>query len=298
MPEMTKEQTEQVLMGRTSPESLLVEPGSAGQAATQENHETKDIKQSEQKTDTEIKDEDLVSRLMPKESDADSIARLKRDYSASSKEAMRLKKYSDSLLSLLREQSLDVHEEDGIPAGLTIGKGYSKDAKSIDIKFKDLSDEEKELFESEPQKAIDSILAKAKKALVRVAPTMEQPTKALSPERKAEAVNYVKELKELDGNSKHQSFETNLPHIERLLASPSVPKALKDMMAQAPEFTLELLSRYIDGERSALLALAKKQKKETTDTPPLGPSSSAQANASGEKNYSDVMGKAIAAVKV
>lgn len=224
----------------------------------------------------EIKDEDLDSRLFSRNKPEETIESLRRDYAASSKEAIRLNKAFAKLKEQLAEQQIEVAEEDGIPVGLLPGKNYSKEAKDLAIKFSELSEAEQGLFGDNPQKAIELVLSRAKKALVRVAPTLDSFTKSISAEREQAAIEHVKGLQE-DGESKHPAFEKNIPFIKRMLDSKQSPKGLKDAYNQSPEFVLELLSRFVDSERATLLKMATKElsKKNNPSSPPLGPSSGA-----------------------
>lgn len=229
----------------------------------------------------EIRDEDLNSRLLSKDKPEHTLESLRRDYAASSKEAIRLNKANAKLKEMLAEQGIDIAEEDGIPVGLLAGKAYSKDVKDLAIKVKDLSEAEQQMFGDNPQGAIDLILSRAKKALTRVAPTLESFTKPISAEREQLAIEHVKSLSE-DGEKSYPNFEKNMAFIRRILESKSTPKGLKDAYNQEPEFVLKLLSRHVDSERDALLRIAKREfDKKNNPSPPLGPSSGKTPGSSG-----------------
>lgn len=228
----------------------------------------------------EIKDQDLESRLFSRNKPEETLESLRRDYAASSKEGIRLSKALSKIKEMLAEQQLDLAEEDGLPVGIIPAKGYSKDAKDFSLKLSDLSEEERNLFGDSPQKAVDLILSKAKKAFVRVAPTLESYTKPISQEREQSAIEFVRDMTE-DGEKKHPNFEKNIAFIKKMLDSKAIPKGLKDAYHQSPEFVLELLSTKVDAERAALLALAAKETKKSSPNPPLGPASGASPVHSG-----------------
>ena len=261
-------------------------PGQASDAAAGKDGKTQTdpTNQNAGKADPkplEIKDEDLDSRLLSKDQPEHTLESLRRDYAASSKEAIRLNKANAKLKEMLAEQGIDIAEEDGLPAGLLAGKSYSKDVKDLAIKVKDLSEAEQQMFGDNPQGAIDLILSRAKKALTRVAPTLESFTKPISAEREQSAIEHVKSLEE-DGVKAHPAFDKNLAFIRRILDSKSTPKGLKDAYHQDPEFVLKLLSRHVDSERAALLSIAKREfDKKNNPSPPLGPSSGKTPGSSG-----------------
>jgi hypothetical protein len=301
-----------VLAGRADPSTLLnkpiltatpeAKPAEAAPVAKPGTNESgKPAAAAPEQKPVEIKDEDLETRLVGKETTENEIGRLKRDYAASSKEAIRLNKANKALRELLDEQHLNVAEgDDGIPVALAPKSTYSKAVKELDLKFADLSEEEQGLFADDPQKAIDFIKGKATKALLRVAPTVESFTKAITPEREQTAIEYVKGLTDDDGEKKHPGFEKNLPAIKKYLAHPSVPKGLKDAFNQAPETMLEVLSCFVDVQRAALLRVAQKelQKKNPDRQPPLGPSSGHAPVAGGDVDWATAKGREIASAKL
>ena len=191
----------------------------------------------------EIKDEDLESALGFGETPEQKSARLEREYSASTKEALRLKKVADGLGELLQSQAIEVvTDEEGVPIGLAPGKGFLKGNGDIAVNFKALSEDEQALFDNDPQKAIDLVLDRAKSGLIKVAPTVESAIKPLSPERITAAIEHVKGMTDAAGEPLLATFEQDLPLVDRMLKAPNAPKALKDLHKAEPELAYELLS--------------------------------------------------------
>lgn len=308
-----------VLSGRASPSTLSTpdpspaagkpataapDAGKTGADAGEPTAKTDAAPAGDKPPEVTIKPEDLEGRLFGVEKPEDQVARFKRDLAASSKEAQRLHKGRTKLNEMLAEQGLEIIEEDGIPVGLAPGKGYSKDAKTASMRFKDLSEEEQALFADDPQKAIDLLAGRISKALVRAAPTVENYVRPLSEERMDAALAFVRDATGVDGSKTNPEFAENLPYVKKMLANPQM-KALKDLFNTSPEFALQLLSDRVSMERQRLrdagrrtLEAQKKAEAAKADQPPLGPSSGRQAQGGGTKGYAEEWGKKIAAAPV
>jgi len=206
-----------------------------------------------------ISDEQLLNAAGLTESPDKKLSRLERDHSASSKEARRLLEFSKGLEDVLKEQGVDIaKDEQGKPVGLVAGKKYSKDAAALDIKVKDLPDEIQALFETEPQKAVDFIVDKAKKSLTKVVPTLDKIITPLSPERHETAVNYLADMKWETGDAKFPGLAANRKLIEQMINAPSGSKALKEFYNQDPETALALLNLQLDHARAHIIEQGKK----------------------------------------
>lgn len=199
-----------------------------------------------------VSDEQLLASVGMDEAPDKKLGRVEREYAASSKESRRLSEYVKRLRDTLDKQGLVVTEDDQkLPTGLFATKKYNKDVGELALKFKDLPEASQVLFESEPQKAIDMIVDKAKKALVRVTPTTDQlPVAAISPERHETALAYLNDAKWETGDVRFPGMTANRKLIEQMVNSPTTPKGLKDFYNQEPEMALSLLHLQLEHARS------------------------------------------------
>jgi hypothetical protein len=236
-----------------------------------------------------VSDDELLNAAGLTESPDKKLSRLERDHSASSKEARRLLEYSKGLEDVLKEQGVDIaKDETGKPVGFVASKKYSKDAPSLDLKVKDLPDEIQALFETEPQKVVDFIVDKARKALAKVVPTLDKTVAPLSPERHEAAVSYLADMKWEDGDAKFPGLAANRKLIEKMVNNPSGSKALKEFYNQDPETALALLNLQLDHARSHINERARKaveaieaKKKAADSTPQPVPSGGGTATLGG-----------------
>lgn len=254
---------------------------------------------SQKAQEPEIKDDDIARLLSADEAPEHKLKRLERDYAASSKEAKRLNAAYKRVSELLKEQGVDLVEEDGLPAGF-LAKGKGKDGE-FSLNFKELSEEEQGLFEDNPQKAINLVLEKARRGFVRVQPTVDRAAPFLTTERKNDAINHVKSMVWEDGSKKYPSFEKAQKFIDQTINTGS--KALKEFAAQEPELAYELLALRVEKVMDFLSTRAKaaQQAKETKkqqsqETPPFGPYGGGVPGMSQDDaaNLSGQVGKAIA----
>lgn len=304
LPVQSPEKTlmEQVVSGVASPSALLTpqEAQKAKPEASENKEKAPESTQPPAKPEGQAQDEEvekhLESRLFQSEKPEEKLSRLERDSKASQKEALRLRNYVEKLKELHDSQSLEIAEENGLPIGLLPGKGYSKEAKALNLKFSELTEDQQALFD-DPQKAIDFVLKEAKKAFVRASPSMEPSQRPLSNERKDEAFSYVKSLKSDDNETAlYPNLDRNRPIMERMLNGPQAIKGLKELMNQNPEFAVQLLDRHIEAVRSVAVQTAKKQLESEKKplSPPIGPTSGGSADPAGIADYQTRMGKAIA----
>jgi len=228
-----------------------------------------------------VSDEQLLANIGLDEAPDKKLGRVEREYAASSKESRRLSEYVKRLRETLDEQGLVVTEdEQKLPAGLFATKKYNKDVGELAVKFKDLPEDAQVLFESEPQKAIDMIVDKARKALVRVMPTTDQlPVTAITPERRESALAYLSDSKWETGDVRFPGMTANQKLIDQMIDSPTTSKALKDFYNQEPEIALSLLHLQLEHARSHIREQIKKSteavdvKKKAADAiPTLDPS--------------------------
>ena len=223
-----------------------------------------------------ISDEQLLAAVVAAESPAMKLSRIEREYGASSKEARRLADYVKKAREILDEQGISITEDDQkLPAGLLPNKKYTKDAGELGIKFEDLPEKTQELFVEKPQAAIDFLIDKAKRALTKVSPTLEQaPTPSVSPERHETAISYLAEAKRETGDLQFPGLAENRKLIEQSLAAPSASKALLDFYKQAPEEAIAMLHLKFEHARSFLrdqatkIALAAQAKSDAANANP------------------------------
>jgi len=210
-------------------------------------------------TETAISDEDLLNATGLTETPDKKLSRLERDHAASSKEARRLLDYSKKLEEFMTEQGLEIaKDEQGKPAGLVPGKKYSKEAATFNLKFKDLPEDIQAKIEEEPQKVVDFVLDRAKKAFARAIPTMEKQIAPLSPERHDTAMSYLGDMKWETGDPKFPGLAANRKLIESQLNAPNANKALKEFYHQEPEMALALMNLQFDHARSHIMEQTKK----------------------------------------
>ena len=240
-------------------EGEAAEGAKAGETATPNKGKAAE---SGETTTTEIKAEDVLARLSPTETPEAKVARLERDYSASSKEALRLKGDNEDLAEIFASQNIEVvRDAKGRPTGIAPTKEYGKGDPEVSVDFNSLSNEVQALAEDNPQKFIDAVLNEAKSSLVRVTPTVEKAVKPLSPERVEQAESYLKGMLEPDGTPTHPDFEKNLNVVRQYVNDPSKPQSFKDFVAQSPEMAYE----YAQLKISATIAIMQREKQKTQE---------------------------------
>ncbi|MFA5158553.1 MAG: hypothetical protein WC451_05225 [Patescibacteria group bacterium] len=250
------------------------------QADKKDNQPPPQGQEDGKKAEEMISDDDLKKHLGLSETPEHKAERLDREYAASSKESRRLTEANKKISELLKEQGLELAIENGVPVGLMPGKNYSKNATDFDLKLKDLSEDERALFETDPQKAVDLVIARAQKAFVRAMPTIDRMIQPVSPEREEVALNHLKSETWESGDKKYPDFDKNIGLVKQIIGAPNISKALKDFYNQEPEMATEYLLHRITAARNYVLDQARKIKetreqkeKEARQTPPLGPNS-------------------------
>lgn len=286
--------TEAVLMGKApdsvvnSPVATVTQPISSGESASPTNGnvapaapvdgqpaDTKSGEPAKQQppskeqvaADAKKVADDLKSALGFAENPEQKQARLEREYAASSKESRRLTEVNKKLVALLKEQGLDLAEEEGVPIGFVANPKYSKSVPDLDLQFKSLTESEQELFMENPDKAIKLVLDRAKQAFVRAAPTLDRAPVQCSPERESEAVKFLENEKWMDGSPKHSDLSENMGFVKDMLAASNSNKALKEFAAQEPEMIREYFNLKVRAAKQFLAdqaqkAIAAKQAKE------------------------------------
>jgi len=257
-----------------------------------------------------VSDEQLLAVAGIAETPEKKLGRLERERSAEGKENRRLSEYVKRLKeNILDAQGLIVTEdEQKLPSGLFATKKYSKDVGELAVKFSDLSEATQELFATEPQKAIDMVVDKAKKALIRIMPTTDQlPVNAISPERHETALAYLNDAKWETGDVRFPGMDANRKLIEQMIDAPTTSKGLKDFYNQEPELALSLLHLQLEHARSHIREQVKKtaeaveaKKKAAELNPTLAPSGGGVPSLGepGGGSYADQLAAAISKTRL
>ena len=213
---------------------------------------------------TEPTSEEILAQLGTKETPDAKLARLEREGGASRKEALRLKKANEAYARILKEQALvPVADEEGVPKHLAPGEGYGK-GEDFGMKFADLSEEQQTRYEVDPQALIDLTINRAKKALIRVTPTVEKAVQPISQEREHAAIEFLSEVTFDDGETKkHPNLKANAATIEQYLAAPG-NEALREFRNQSPELAIGMIDSYIETIKTLFFAKAKQNADEAT----------------------------------
>jgi len=245
---------------QSSPGQASAAPGTGEGAASSEPQAPTSAAPDQGQAEGEPTAEDLLAAMGPTETQEEQLARTKREAGASRAEALRLKKVEDGLKGILKNQNLDlVLDDDGNVAGIAPNDKYNggKAADAIALKFTDLSSEDQDRFESDPQALIDHVLGMAKTGLARVAPTVDKPVASLSPEAEETNFDYLANLVLEDGETKkHPNLTANKPIMKQLVNAPS-NKALKEFFSLQPELAIALLDSHVDKTRQLLAARAQ-----------------------------------------
>jgi len=294
--------TEQPLSDEGKPESP---PEGQPEAAPPEGSgDEADTAKPDAKADEAPPIEDqLAERSGFGESDVQKRGRLEREHKAASKENRKLNNTVKSARELLKNQGLglDVDDEGNVTSVHQLKDARKADRQVGKISFNDLTQEERDLFDVDEQKAIDLIQERTSQGLLNVKPTSAPPPARLSDERREAAIDFVKAEQEADESQKNPDFEKNLDFIEKFyLNAPNSPKALQALLAQEPELAYSLLNHKVNADRAFLNGQAAaqktaKQKKasDSDESPDLGPAGGG-APSTGEQSLSDEWGELIA----
>jgi len=206
--------------------------------------------------ETEVKDEDVLAAMSPTETPEQLLTRTKREATASRSEALRLKKVDEGTRDILKNQGLElVLDSNGNVTGLAPTDGYNGGAseKMMSLKFTDMSQEQQDRFENDPQALIDHVLSHAKTGMARVAPTVEKPFASISPEKEQATFDYVAGLILEDGvTKKHPNIARNKAIIQQNINAPS-NAALKEFFHRQPDLAVAFLDSYGIRQDSFLL---------------------------------------------
>ena len=265
-------------------------------AAGKSTSETKEGESAEQGSETKTEDieKDAETKLFGSGKPEEETKKLKRLYESSSKEGVRLSKHVSKLNDLLEKQGVEVLIENGEPVGFVARKGAKGQAEPS-ISLKDMPDDVKEAFDSDPEKAVKWVWAKAKSAFARVEAS-EDVVAPISEERKAAAIEALAEETELDGEKTYADAAKSAEQAIKFINATGSPRELKNLYYKSPELAIKLISSFIDGRKRAAEALVQREtnKKNKAKThPDMGASKTGVATAT-VKDWAGAQGKAIA----
>lgn len=244
-------------------------------------------------------EKDVESKLFGSGKPEEEVKRLKRLYEASSKEGVRLSKQLQKINELLEKQGVEALIDNGEVVGFVARKGAKGQAEPS-MSFKDMPDDVKELFDIDPEKAVEWVWAKAKSAFARVEPSADVVV-PISEERVAAAVEALAEETEMDGETKsYPDIQEKAKLAVKFINGTGAPRELKNLYYRSPELALKLVASFIDSRKAAAQAMVQRElakKNKAKDHPDLGPSKTNIATAIG-KQYEDQMGKAIAGASI
>ena len=252
---------------------------------------------STEKQGSEVKPEDVEkdveSKLFGSGKPEEEQKKLKRLYDASSKEGVRLSKHLQKVNELLEKQGVDLLVENGEPVGFVARKG-AKGAAEPSVSLKDMPEDVRESFDSDPDKAIQWVWAKAKSAFARVESSGDV-VAPISEERKQAAIEALAEETELDGEKSYADAAKSADQAIRFINGSGAPRELKNLYYKSPELAIKLVSAFIDNRTRAAEALIqrKESKKKAKEHPDMGASKTGTAKAVAS-DWAASQGKAIA----
>ena len=252
---------------------------------------------STEKQGSELKTEDIEkdveSKLFGSGKPEEEQKKLKRLYEASSKEGVRLSKQLQKVNELLEKQGVDLLVENGEPVGFVPRKG-AKGAAEPSVSLKDMPEDVRESFDTDPDKAIQWVWARAKSAFARVEASGDV-IAPISEERKQAAIEALSEETELDGEKSYSDAAKTAEQSIRFINGTGAPRELKNLYYKAPELAIKLVSAFIDNRTRAAEALIqrKESKKKAKEHPDMGASKTSTAKAVAS-DWAASQGKAIA----
>lgn len=268
----------------------------AGEASGDKKGEGAEKQGSEVKT--EDVEKDVESKLFGTGKPEDEQKKLKRLYEASSKEGVRLSKQLQKVNELLEKQGVDLLIENGEPVGFVARKG-AKGAAEPSVSLKDMPEEVRESFDSDPDKAIQWVWAKAKSAFARVESSGDV-VAPISEERKQAAIEALAEETELDGEKSYPDAAKSAEQAVRFINGTGSPRELKNLYHKSPELAIKLISAFIENRTRAAEALIQRKaakNNKAKEHPDMGASKTGVAKATAS-DWAANQGKAIAEASI
>lgn len=257
---------------------------------------------STEKQGSEVKPEDVEkdveSKLFGSGKPEDEQKKLKRLYEASSKEGVRLSKQLQKVNELLEKQGVDLLIENGEPVGFVARKG-AKGAAEPSVSLKDMPEDVRESFDSDPDKAIQWVWAKAKSAFARVESSGDV-VAPISEERKQAAIEALAEETELDGEKSYPDAAKSAEQAVKFIGGVGAPRELKNLYYKSPELAIKLISAFIENRTRAAEALIQRKaakNNKAKEHPDMGASNTDVARATAS-DWAANQGKAIAEASI
>lgn len=233
----------------TAPTPSQADPSAAaGQAAAAPQTTTQ---QPQAETAPKLDAKSLLEASRFELSPAEKLAKLERDYSASSSEARRLKGVSDALTKALNEQGLKPEfDAKGNFKGLSPDDKYEHEVPKVRFpKLSDLSKSERDLFSEDPEKALEAYQARVgeslKAAFVRAKATIDPQPKLPDPPDAARiksTVDFVVGLKLPNGADRYENGRDIAPVLEQELMNPSLSESFRELLAKDPNTAIGLMA--------------------------------------------------------
>ena len=246
----------------------------------------------------EVDEDFLKKRLGFEEKPEEKLARLERDLKGQSTSAQKWSKKYKALTDALKEQGSEPQfDESDTFLGLVPAKGAKASKPTFaKVKFTDMTDDEQDLFQTDPQDAIDLVVDRLKASATVALPTAERRQEPLDEEKEAAAIEYVKTRTDPEGDLFNPNLEDNMRHIRAQLDDPAAPAPLKDFYRQAPELALSLLNARVNSERKIYRERATNSIKKPSgpSQPDLGPSTGGGSPTTGNADEGARIGEAIA----
>ena len=257
---------------------------------------------STEKQGSEVKPEDVEkdveSKLFGTGKPEEEQKKLKRLYEASSKEGVRLSKRIQKYDELLEKQGVEALIENGEVVGFVARKGAKGQAEPS-ISLKDMPDDVKELFDTDPGKAVEWVWAKAKSAFARVESSGDV-VAPISEERKLAAIEALAEETELDGEKSYADAAKSAEQAVRFINGAGAPRELKNLYHKSPELAIKLIDAFIEKRTRAAEALIQRKtakNNKAKDHPDMGASKTGVAKAAAS-DWAASQGKAIAEASI
>ncbi len=243
-------------------------PAPAGGQLAQAEGAKPATQQPAQAQPVEISPEELLQEASFKRSPEEEAQLLQSRYQASSKEAKRLTEQ----LAALKKSLADDHgveamfDKEGKFRGYKATEKYSKDLPDLSLKLSDLTDKEREQIENDPEKAVEIIASKvserAKKALTRVAPTIEKMVEPLSEERMTALHDYMASKKDATGSLVYPDYAKDRAVVDQYLANPGLPQEVRDVFNAHPSIMLDLIAAKLAFTKQRLISRAQAKAEE------------------------------------
>lgn len=243
-------------------------PAPAGGQPAQADGAKPAAQQSAQAQPVEISTEELLQEASFKRSPEEEAQLLQSRYQASSKEAKRLTEQLNALRKALAdEQGIEPQfDKEGKYRGLKATEKYSKELPDLSLKLSDLTEKEREQIESDPEKAVEIIASKvserAKKALTRVAPTIEKVVEPLSDERLTSLHDFMASKKDATGNLVYPDYAKDRAVVDQYLANPGLPQEVRDVINTHPSIMLDLIAAKLAFTKQRLISRAQAKAEE------------------------------------